>query len=257
MNQNVLTVIIYSLSLTLLLLVLRRNLYQRLPVFTVFVLTFIARDIIVLFFAYGSIAHTRLWFYTFWTSDFMLSTMYLFVIAEIAKLFLRDYPSIWRSASRLLAIVGIALMSWTIYSAARHFGHPRAFVMVGDQRLTLTISILLLLLMGIGAYYRLKPAPLYLLVLVGIGIYASVQVAGNQIEMQYRLGPDSFWDLIRRGSFAISEIVWIYAVWRWAAPPVCEAELIPQSKYENLSPQIHDRLREAIQKLASLAGERS
>jgi hypothetical protein len=259
MFSEILTMIMYCLSLSLLALVLRRNLRRRLPFFTFFVISFITRDVATLF-VNRAFTYTRTWYYIFWTSEFIISAMYLFMIAEIASLFLRDYPSIWRSASRVLAVVGMVLTAWTGYSMMRFFGHPRLFFSVGDQRLTLTIAILILLLMAIGSYYRLKLHPLYRLVLIGIGIYTSVQVVTNQLLIQNRLAAATpLWDFLRRGSFGISELVWIYAVWRWAAaaPAVRQSELISQSKYEHLSPQLHNRLQDMIEKLASLADQRS
>lgn len=257
MFSELLTVTLYCLSLSLLALVLWRNLRRRLPAFTLFVVSFVTRDVVMLFFINSPFSYTRSWYYMFWTSEFILSAMYLFMITEVAGLFLRDYPSIWRSASRLLAVVGIVLTTWTVYSAMRFWGHPRFFVSVGDQHLVLTIAILILLLMAVGSYYRLKLHPLYRLVLIGIGIYASVQVVANQIEIQYRMGPNSIFDYMRRGSFGISELVWMYAVWRWAAaaPPVRQSELIPQSEYDHLSPQVHSRLQDMTQQLASLVDE--
>jgi hypothetical protein len=260
MFSEILTVIVYGLSLSLFALVLWRNLRRYLPVFTVFVLSFVTRDVAMLFFISRPFYRTPAWYYIFWSSEFIISAMYLFMIAEVARLFLRDYPSIWRSASRLLAVVGIALTAWTVYSTMRFFGRPRLFFSVGDQRLTLTAAILILLLMAIGSYYRLKLHPLYRLVLIGIGIYTSLQVVTNQIEIQNRLAySTALWDFLRRGSFGVSELVWIYAVWRWAAPALPErhSELIPQSKYDHLSPQVHNRLQDVIQKLASIADQRS
>jgi hypothetical protein len=259
MFSELLTVTLYCLGLALLALVLWRSLGRRLPAFALFVVLFVTRDVVMLFFLNRPFSYTHAWYYIFWTSEFVLSAMYLFVIAEVAGLFLRDYPSIWRSASRLLAVVGTVLTTWTVYSAMRFWGHPRLFVSVGDQHLVLTIAILILLLMAIGSYYRLKLHPLYRLVLIGIGIYASVQVVANQIEIQYRMGPNSIFDYMRRGSFGISELVWIYAIWRWAAAarPVRKSELIPQSEYDHLSPQVHNCLRDMTQQLASLVDERS
>lgn len=259
MFSEILTVITYSLSLSLLALVLWRNLRRQLPVFTLFVVSFVTRDVAILFVS-RAFTLTRTWYFIFWTSEFIISAMYLFMIAEVARLFLRDYPSIWRSASRLLAVVGTALTTWTVYSAMRLFGHPRLFFSTGDQRLVLTITILILLLMSIGSYYRIKLHPLYRLALIGIGIYTSVQVVTNQIEIQNRLASTTpFWDFLRRGSFGISELVWMYAIWRWAAaaPRSHQSELISQSKYDHLSPQIHNRLQDVIQKLASLVDQRS
>jgi hypothetical protein len=259
MFSELLTVTLYCLGLSLLALVLWRKLRQRLPVFTLFVVSFVIRDIVVLFFINSSFFYTPAWFRIFWTSELILSATYLFVIAEVAGLFLRAYPSIWPSASRLLIVVGLGLTTWTVYSAMRFWGHARLFIMIGDQRLMLTVTILILLIMAIGSYYRLKLPPLYRLVLIGIGMYASVQVVANQIEMQYKMGPNSLFDYMRRGSFGISELVWIYAIWRWAAAarPARKSELIPQSEYDHLSPQVHNCLRDMTQQLASLVDERS
>jgi hypothetical protein len=132
------------------------------------------------------------------------------------------------------------------------------YILVGEQRLLLTITILILVVMGIGAYYRLKLPPLYRYVLVGIGIYAAVQVAVDQVVMQYQMeSNDVLWDVMRRGSFLLSAAVWSYGVWRWSGPPALQVELISQSKYDDLSPKVHDRLHEVNLKLANLTSQRS
>ncbi len=177
--------------------------------------------------------------------------MYLLMIAEIAIRSLRGYPSIWRPASTLLSVVAMALISWTVVSTMHYFGHRRQFVMVGDQHLVLAITILLLLLMAISSYYRVKIPPLYRLVLAGIGIYASIEVVANQIQFQSRSG-FSIWNNMRLSAFAVALILWIYAVLRRATLPADQTELIPQSKYDDLSPQIHDRLQTMNYKLTKL-----
>jgi hypothetical protein len=256
MFSNVLSVIGYSLDAALLLLVISRNLRRRLPVFTLFVALFVARDIATLFIVYWGVAGTETWSCIFWTSEILLNGMYLFIITEIAKLFFCDYPSIWRSASRLLDSLALAFTSWAVYSAFRYFKRPHLYLMVGEQRLLLTVTILILIVMAIGAYYRLKLPPLYRFVLVGIGIYAAVQVATDQIVMQYQMVPNPLWDLLRRGPFLLSIAVWSYGVWRWAGPQARQVELITQSKYDDLSPRVHDRLHEANLKLANLTSQR-
>jgi hypothetical protein len=255
MFSAVFTLTAFCLSLALLLLVLRRKLHQRLTAFSFFVVMFVVREAAGLVVRQTSSKDGLAWAYIYWTSELALSAMYLLIVAEISKRFFREYPSIRRNASRLLGVAAVALLLWIAAAVLRYAGHPRLFFMIVDQRLELTITILLLLLMAIGAYYRLTLPPLYRFVLIGIGIYASVQVVANQIELQYKGGPDSLFDYLRRVSFTISVIVWTYAVWRWAAPPTTPAELIPQSKYDALSPRVHDRLQEVNLKLANLANE--
>jgi hypothetical protein len=247
----------FCLELALVPLVLGRRFRGQLVSFTAFIILLAARDTVSWIFVPSSLRNSVAWFDIYWTTEFILSAMYLVVIAEIAKRSLSGYPSIWRPASTLLSAVALGLVSWTVASTLPLFGHRRLFVMVGDRCLVLTITILVLLLMAIDAYYRLKLPSLYRLVLVGIGIYSSVEVVANQFQIQSRVVGFWIWGEMRVLSFGAATIVWIYAIWRWAGPSARQAELIPQSKYEALSPKIHDRLREAIRKLATLAGERS
>jgi len=251
------SIFVYCLSLILVLLLFGRRVAPRLVFLTLFISLCILRDTVSLFLVHTSFVRSIAWYYIYWTSEVILSSMYLCMIAEISRRFLSDYPSIRRPALRLLGIVALASMSWTVFSAMRHVGHPVLFFMLGEQRLVLTITILLLLLMGVVAYYRLRLPPLYRLVLIGIGIYASLVVVADQVELKYRLGPDSICDYTRRGAFAISVLIWTYAVWRWGTPSIPRRELIPQSKYDVLSPEVHNRLQDVNQKLANLASERS
>src|ERR1700735_1997648 len=132
MYSGLLTVTVYCLSLSLLSLVLWRNLRRHLPAFTLFVVSFVTRDVVILFICNRPFAHTYTWYYIFWTSEFIISAMYLFVIAAVTSLCVRDYPSIWRSSSKLLPIVGLLRIAWTVYSAMCFWGHPNRFVLVGD-----------------------------------------------------------------------------------------------------------------------------
>jgi len=256
MHSIIISLVVYCLELVLLLLVLRREFRRQLVVFTAFITLLVVRDIACAIVAQTSFSNSFEWFYIYWISEFALSTMYLFIIAEIARRSLSGYPSVWHPASRLLALVGLALMSWTVISTMRYLGHLRLFVMVGDRCLVLTITVLLLLLLAIDAYYRLKLPPLYRLILVGIGIYTSIEVFANEFEIRSRNGY-SIWFDMRLLSFATALIVWIYGVWRWPASLAPQAELIPQSKYDDLSSQVHNRLRNVVQKLAHLSGQGS
>jgi hypothetical protein len=256
MFSQVVSIVVCCFSLVLIVLLIGRDVRRRLVALTLFMGICIARDAVSFFVVHTSFVHSVAWFYIYWASEFILSTMYLFMIAEISKRFLSDYPSIRRSASTLLTLVALPLISWTVFSAMRHAGHPRLFIMNGEQALALTIMIILLILMGIVAYYRLSLPPLYRLVLVGIGIYGSVVVAADQVELNNR-SADSIVDYMRRGAFAISLVVWMYAVWRWAEDSTPQHDLIPQSKYDDLSPQVHNRLQEVNQKLTDLASQRS
>ncbi len=241
------------LLITLLVLAIRRNLYRRLASFTVYIVLLIAWDIVWLYVSHGSLYYQRVWFYIFWSAEFLLASLRLLTIAEISKRFLRGYPAIWAIASRLLIIITLILLGWTTHSAIQNIHHVRRFIIAGDQRFECTQAILLVLVLIIGVYYRLRIPHLYRLILIGIGMYSSIQVLATQIGLLHAL---TAFDYIRRATITVSIAIWTYAVWRWAAVPEPHIESIPQVTYDDLAPQVHDRLRDLNDKLADLTGRR-
>ena len=240
------------LCVALLVLVFHRKLYRRLVFFTAYIFFLAVWNAVTFWRSHTALFPPLVWFYVFWSSEFLLSMLRLLTIAEVSKRFLRGYPAVWLVASRLLAAVALVLLSWTALSTAHNVHQIRLFILVGDQRLECTQAVLLLLLLIIGAYYRLQIPPLYRLILVGIGIYSSIQLADNQLGILHAMPPNSVFDYIRRGSITISLVIWAYALSRWAAIPDPPPELIPQAVYDEHSAGIHNRLRSLNDHLAGL-----
>jgi type VI protein secretion system component VasK len=113
-------------------------------------------------------------------------------------------------------------------------------------------ALLLLLVLLLGVYYQVRISHMYRLILIGFCVYSAVQVANNQFLLLNNAPGDSVFGYIRKGSFLIALAIWTYAVWRWGADSTTPHNLISQSQYNELSPQIHDRLRELNDKLAKL-----
>jgi hypothetical protein len=193
--------------------------------------------------------------YVYWSSQFLLSALRLLTIAEIARRSLRDYPAVWALAWRTLSVAALFLLSWTSYSAIQQLHHFRRFLAVPGQRLESMEAILLLVVLFLGVYYRVRISPLYRWILVGICIYSAIQVANNPILLLNKLAADSVFIYIRRGSFLLPLAIWTYAVWRWGASSTTPPDLISQERYDALSPEIHDRLRELNDKLSDFMGK--
>jgi hypothetical protein len=51
-------------------------------------------------------------------------------------------------------------------------------------------------------------------------------------------------------------MLWAWAIWRWADDSTVSPKLISQQSYDELSPQIHDRLRDLNDRLADLLDRR-
>lgn len=201
--------------------------------------------------------HSDTYYYIFWSTQLALSLLRLLTIAEIARRSLRGYRAIWALAWQTLSAAAFVLLSWTAYSTVPYVHHVKRFIAIGGQRFEFMQAILLLLVMVLGAYYHLHVAALYRLILIGMCICSAEAVTSSQLYLlnNNRLA-ESIFGYIRQGYYPIPLAIWIYAVWRWGAASIAPPDLITQEKYDELSPQVHDRLRELNDKLAKLSGER-
>jgi hypothetical protein len=233
-----------SLEIALLFLVIRRHLYRRLLLFSVYLILLPGWDMLAGWMAHTSSFYRPVWFRVYWSGDFVFSTLLLLSIAEICRRNLRGYPTVWTFAVRLLTLVATILVSWTTYTAVHNVHHVRLLIITGEQRFECMQMILLLLILSVSTYYRMQIPPLHRLVLIGIGVYSSLEAANDQIGLLKTLPLDSFFDYARRGFFTFALAIWAYAVWRWGASTIEQPELIAQATYEDMSPQIHDQLRD-------------
>lgn len=244
------------LDLALLFISYRRKLWRQLVFFSAYVVLLIPYDVAGWWISYLPWFYSAAYLYTFWSIQFAFSLLRFFTIAEIARRSLRGYPAVWAFAWRILSFATIVFLLWTAYSAIHYIHHFRRFIAVPGQRFEFMQAILLILLLLLGVYYRVRIPPLYQLILIGLCIYSAIQVANNQILLLNKLSADSIFAYIRRGSFMIPTGIWTYAVWRWGASTTPEPRLIPQTVYDDLSPQVHDRLRDLNDKLANLVDRR-
>ena len=240
------------LELALLFLSYKRRLWRQLIFFSAYIALIVPNE------AFGWWVSYLPWFYsdgyryTFWSIQFTFSLLRFLTIVEIARRSLRGYPAVWAFAWRTLSAATIVLLLWTTYSAIQFEHHFRRFVAVPGQRFEFMQAILLLLLLFLSLYYRVRISPFYRLILIGLGIYSAIQVANSQILLLNKLPADSIFNYIRRGSYLVPSAIWTYAVWRWDATTSQEPQLIPQTVYDDLSPQVHDRLRDLNDKSSKL-----
>lgn len=245
----------FCLEFALLFLSFRRKLYRKLVFFFAYVVLLAVQEPVTWWVSYSPWYYSNAWGNTFWSIQFVLSLLRLLTIAEISRRSLRSYPAVWSLSWRVLSAVATLLMTWTAYSALRGPYYIRLFVAIGGRRFETMQAVLLLLLLFLGVYYGVRISQLYRLILIGICIYSAIQIATNQLLLA-KIPADSIFEYIRRGSFLIPMAIWTYAAWRWGAASTAPPDLISQEKYDEMSPQIHDRLRDLNDKLSDLTGKR-
>ena len=239
------------LELGLLFSLVRNKLYRQLKFFSAYIVILCVLEPVGWWISFLPWFNSAAWSYTYWSIQLCLSTLRLLTIAEISRRSLIAYPAVWNFGWRLLSGAAAILLSWTAYSAFHSRHYIRIFVGAIGPRFEIMQATLLLLLLFLGVYYRVRISQLYRLILIGIFTYSAIEIANNPLLLA-KLPSDSVWEYVRRGSFLIPLVIWTYAVWRWGGTSSTPPDLISQEKYDELSPQIHDRLKELNDRLADL-----
>jgi hypothetical protein len=234
----------YFLELTLLFISYKRKLYRLLVFFSVYIVLLNLYDALNEWVSFLPLFTTVAWNYVHWSVQFVFALLRLLTIAEISRRSLRGYPAVWAFAWRILSAAAMFLLSWAAYSAIQNVHHFRRILAVTGERFEFMQSILVILLLLLGAYYHVRIPPLFRWMLIGIGIYSAVQVTNDQFLLLRTPVADSIFVHLRHDIYPVPLAIWTYAAWRWGADSSTSPDRIPQSQYDDLSPQIYDRLED-------------
>jgi hypothetical protein len=249
-----------TLLLVLLVLVFRTKVYRHLKFLVFYLLFATARTLAIeLYGAPPASIHDHWYYpylYSYWISAFVLSFLRLFITLEICERVLRKYPALRVFVWRIMASLAVALFTWTLYFGIRNFPHVSRFLLTFQQTTDVSFALLVLTLMGIGVYYRMRIPGLYRVILIGSCVYSAVQVVDSEVGRQTAYAPNSPFDFAQRLAYNMMLAIWAWAVWQHGKESTPSPETVSQATYDELSPQIHDRLKELNDKLSDLTARR-
>jgi hypothetical protein len=254
---EVLQDILYPL---LLVLAFHNKMYRQLKFFVFYLVFAIARAVAIESYGAPPASIHDHWYYpyiySFWISAFVLSLLRLFITLEICERVLRQYATLRVLVWRIMAGLAVVLFSWTLYFGIRNFHHVKRFILTLQQTTDVSFALLVLTLMGIGVYYRMRIPGLYRVILIGSCVYSAVQVVDSEVGRQTAYAPNSPFDFAQRLAYNMMLAIWAWAVWRWGKESTPSPETVSQATYDELSPRIHDRLKELNDKLSDLTARR-
>jgi hypothetical protein len=245
------------LSLLLVFAVFRRKTYRILRSLAAYLIVLIPKDAVlsVIWYKYApaSVAARHLYFYSYWITSYILTMLRTWIVFEICFRILRSYRAVWSVAWRLLAAVTAILCAWTGYSVVRQIHDVRKYIPTLQQRLDLIAAILVLLVIALGTYYRREIARLYWLMLIGACVYSCIELADDEVLRFVAKPPLSIIDLIQRFAYAGMLGLWIWAVLSPAMASARErTSATSGATYDELSSEVHSRLRELNERLGLL-----
>jgi hypothetical protein len=237
-------------------LAIRRGLFKNLVFLTIYIYALIPRGLILDWFSYGPPLKTPyapyIIAYFYWSTALLLSFLRILAIAEVGKRILSQSPAVWGLAWRILAFAGVCLLIWTGLGVLHNRYVMRDYIMTLEQRLNILAAFVTLAIMGFGAYYRLLVNPLYRRILVASCIYSAIQLVDTELGRFTSSPSNSVSDFTQRFAFSFMIAMWAWALWKWSGEQPRSQTLISQGQYDDLSPQVHGRLRELNDRLSGI-----
>ena len=210
--ENYLWALGTGLKVSLCVLAWYRRLYQRLPFFFVYVVLLVA-EVSVVWLAYRLWGYTsRVAWYTYWDAVGTLLVARGFVVAELCRASLRDYPAIWALLRKALGVIAAIVLGAAVIAAYQNKVPIAAFVLTAERGLEISILVILVAMIGLAVRYEIAPASLERGIILGLALYSTFQVLNDSFMNQWMAPHFLWWNSVRILAFDVALLLWIVAL---------------------------------------------
>lgn len=224
----------------LLVLLVRRKLYRSHPAFSLYILTALLQSIMVAS-AYKFLGPQSLASWNIaWGSQGAVMCARWLAVAEIARKALAAYAGIWGMANRILFLLGVCVIIYSLVLADRGWA---VMVLTADRSLELCIASFIVCMFLFVRYYRLPMADIERLLAVGFCMYSCFHVINDSIYESWRSSLRGLWNYLDILTFLASLLLWIGAIHKATEPQraLAQPSLSPE-QYAALSQKLNSRL---------------
>jgi hypothetical protein len=178
-----------------------------------------------------------------WSSQTCLLLLRILATMEVLHLVLGPYRGIWGLGWRVLAGTFGVLLLYASIEARRNISWA---VVLADRGSHLAFAAALVACLLLIRYYSIPVEFTYKVLLGGFCAYSCAAVLTN--AMAYTLSLRGFandepvWQLTTITAYVVVQIAWAVALWKVAPAGENKPALIKTSLYQQLSPQINERL---------------
>jgi hypothetical protein len=238
------------LQLTLLLFLVWRRLYRVHPAFSVYVLLTFLQSVLVAWITRQWGTHSFVYFDTAWGMQAAVICARWLAVVEIARRVLGGYSGIWKMASSLLFVLGLAVLLYAIALSERIWAYS---VLNADRAVELCIAVFIVGLLCFARYYRLWISNLERQLAVGFALFSCSWVVSNSLFQGWRSTSGEWWDFFEILAFFATLLLWVNAVRHPVEDmPARRAASLTPGEYGQLSLEVNQRLRELNDRLNQL-----
>jgi len=234
------------------ILVARRSLFSRLPLFSAYITVIFVREVILCGVYVGGHYTSRLAFYSFWVSQGIILVARGLAIAEVAWRSLHEYRGIWLAGRMLLMFTAIVLVLIAAWDARGNAPWIAPFILTGERGLEVATALVLLALLFLCGYYRVGLDAVHRSIAVGLCFYSAIQVLNNTFMQRWLKGYFESWNHVRAAAFLFTQVIWLWALYKPLTAARPAPVMLSQHVYDLLSPQVNYRLRALNQKLLEM-----
>jgi hypothetical protein len=245
--QEPLWLVSIFLQVVLAAVVFRNRYYVQLPRFAIYVAANLSQAIFLLgvYARYGF--NSRQAYLLFWASESICVVARVLAGFEVIARTLEAYRGVWGLARRLLAISFLMVLCYTAAEAPRSV---KWVVVPTDRGFHLAFAVALVCCLVVIRHYCIQVPALYRSLLGGFCFYSCMAVLRNTVLQalfeRYLLHfryYQVFWDVASLLPFIIVQSWWAYALRKPAEASLPRPVPRPPTEYENLGPEINERLR--------------
>lgn len=225
-------------------LLLFKGHFRKLPVFTAYLAVNICQ-MGFLYFVYarfGFSSHTAM--VLAWLSQASTQILRAFATMEVLHLVLGPYRGIWGLGWRVLAVAFFVVLSYAAIEAGQNIS---AAIGLADRGFHLASAVALVACLVIIRYYSIPVDPPYKVLLGGFCVYSCTIVLANTIGHALSLrgfaNIKPIWQITTMAAYAGVQAAWAVGLWKAAPAMQVHPALLATSVYQQISPQINERLR--------------
>jgi hypothetical protein len=224
--------------------------FRKLPVFTAYIALNICQAgfLYVVYAYFGFRSHTTE-VLAWWSA---VSTLILRSLAttEVLRLVLNPYRGIWGLGWRVLAVAFGAVFFYAAIEAGRNIAW---FLVLAERGLNLAFAIALVACLLLVRHYSISVYPAYKALLGGFCFYSCTfvlaSIAAQTLFVRGLASYQPVWQVTTTVSFAVVQVVWAVALRKPLPAEENQHVLLPASIYQQLSPEINQRLRSLNEQL--------
>lgn len=184
-----------------------------------------------------------------WGSQGLVTLARAVAVAEICHRILAKYSGIWQLARRLLIATATAI---SLYAFALAGNNLASGILNMDRGLELAIATVIVLLFLFVRYYELDVEASVRTMAIGFFLFSCFRVLDDTIFENWLHQYAQLWNRLGMLAFLASLLLWNWAVRRTQPGITEEPEMLPDSVYHALAPEINYRLKTLNEQLGQL-----